>query len=153
MWPWADPNLYLPVFLSSIWECCHMPNMQIRWIFKRFKKEHLKVDLEAVREKGRIWNDLFISLACFQRTNFFGSVYPPDYSGSYISSIHTPFCPSRADFYLGRKANIWVLNNFDSPKPPPVSSSLFSLLPVFMLTPACFPRLHPKKYTCPIKNL
>lgn len=43
----------------------------------------------------------------------------------YISSIHITFCTSRADFYLGRKANIWDLNNFDSPRPPPVSSSLF----------------------------
>lgn len=75
-------SIYL---FSSIWECYHMPNMRIRWIFKRFKKENLKVDLEAVREKGKIWNDLFISFACFQRTNFFGSVYLPDYSGPYTS--------------------------------------------------------------------
>lgn len=38
------------------------------------------VGLEAVREKEENWKNLFKSLACSQKTNFFGSTCPLSYS-------------------------------------------------------------------------
>lgn len=120
------------------------------------------VDLETVREKEEIWNDLFISLACYQKTNFFVSTCPPSYSVlcttiQYIFLSLTPGQISHAwpPFSSREKSKYLRLNYFASPRPLPLWSILFLLrLSVFLLTPTNFPLPLPNvECPCPIKIL
>lgn len=119
------------------------------------------VGLEAVREKEENWKNLFKSLACSQKTNFFGSTCPLSYSLSCtaVQYIFLSLIPGQNShvwppFSFRKKSKYLRLHYFASPRPRPLWSSLFLLhLWIFLLTPANFLPPLPKECPCPIKIL